>query len=906
MKTNRILSLSVLLALLCASLSSFSLPVNAAGSSIRSLAGFGTYSLSANDDGSTGTVPIGFLVNFFNKQHDSLYVNNNGNVTFDASQSTFTPYDLTSTTREIVAAFFGDVDTRGTGSSLVTYGNDTIDGHQAFGVNYFDVGYFSSHTDKLNSFQLILIDRSDIDSGDFDIEFNYEKIQWETGDASGGSAGLGGYSARVGFSNGTGDAGTFFELPGSATNGAFVDSNPVSGLKFNSFNSDTPGRYRFEARNGAIEIAHNPLILVPGIAGSKLLNDPNQDGIYDEVWPNSTTLAIDPWDSFLLALKLNPSGTGPFDPNDKSSSTVKVGDIIRTESIPIVGDQDFYTSTINYFTQQRGYQEGVDFFVCPYDWRKSIPAIAFGSELDKTLDKCINHALALNPSKTKVDILAHSMGGLVARYYVSNATHASKVDHLVTLGTPYLGAPNIALVEIDKMCFVEKYGLCITNADTLHELGQNFPSIYEIAPGDAFFQVYKGYIYRDWDKNEDGAVDGWLSADQSYAMLSDHNSELAIQARTYNAAVGGWTNGGTNGVNVLMIVGSGLPTPSVLWETQESDWWNPFSKRIVYTALTTTGDGTVPQNSANMRNPFIGADLSANVPTVYFKLEHGDLAKNTQVLQVAATFFESNGSLSTLKIGNDVGARTDGPSLDPIPLNGQYLTFDGDVRLEILDNYGNRIGQLDDGISYEMNIPGASYTPLDHSVSVFLPNDRTYQIYVNGHARTEGFVKIEKIVDDNVDQTVVYDPMLMGANSVASMSFDPNATVGSFGLDQDGNGIVDSQVQVQALLDSQQSTDDIPPVTSIEIQGTSSGNGWFIGTIQVTINAVDNPGGSGVARIEYSLDGGNSILEYNGPFIINANNYHKIIARSIDFAGNRSASFTQVGNEVIFIPLMRR
>jgi len=77
------------------------------------------------------------------------------------------------------------------------------------------------------------------------IEFNYDQILWETGQASGGN------SARVGFSNGTGDPGTFFELAGSAVNGAFLDGGP-NALVSNSIGSGVNGRYIFEARTGSI------------------------------------------------------------------------------------------------------------------------------------------------------------------------------------------------------------------------------------------------------------------------------------------------------------------------------------------------------------------------------------------------------------------------------------------------------------------------------------------------------------------------------------------------------------------------------------------------------------------------------------------------------------------------------
>jgi Nidogen-like len=205
-------------------------------------------SLLANDDGSTGAVPLPFTANFFGNSYGAVFINNNGNVTFNGPQSTYTPYPLLTTHIPIIAPFFADMDTRGTGSSPVTYsyGDGVYAGHPTLCVDWVNVGYYSGHTDKLNSVQLLLIDRSDTGPGNFDIMFNYNQIQWETGDVSGGSGGLGGSCARVGYSNGTS---TSFELPGSAVCGSFVDSNP-SGLIHGSLNSTQPGRYIFAVRNG--------------------------------------------------------------------------------------------------------------------------------------------------------------------------------------------------------------------------------------------------------------------------------------------------------------------------------------------------------------------------------------------------------------------------------------------------------------------------------------------------------------------------------------------------------------------------------------------------------------------------------------------------------------------------------
>ncbi len=217
------------------------------------LPGFDSQTLPRNDDDSTELVPLGFTVNFFGINRSEVYVNNNGNLTFDQALFEFTPFDLTATSRQIIAPFFADVDTSEAGQP-VTYGAGTFGGRPAFGVNYIDVDYFLSspeHSNR-NSFQVILVDRSDVQVGAFDIVFNYDQIQWETGEASGSDqSGRGGDSARVGYSNGSGDPGTFFELIGSAVNGAFLDGGP-NALISNRLNSGVNGRYILQARDGTV------------------------------------------------------------------------------------------------------------------------------------------------------------------------------------------------------------------------------------------------------------------------------------------------------------------------------------------------------------------------------------------------------------------------------------------------------------------------------------------------------------------------------------------------------------------------------------------------------------------------------------------------------------------------------
>jgi len=217
--------------------------------------GFDQQFLDRNDDNEGVTnsfATIGFPIDFFETSHSNLYVNNNGNVTFGSSLVTWPPNDLASLGSRIIAPFWANVDTRNTNSDVVTYGTNAVDGHIAFGVNWVDVGYFTysgGSADRLLSCQLVIVDRSDIATEDFDLEFNYDRVEWEWGEASIG------VPPRAGYSN----AGTnSYELPNSGVEGAFLDSHFNTGLICHSMDGPqtnlmvkpVSGRYRFLFRNG--------------------------------------------------------------------------------------------------------------------------------------------------------------------------------------------------------------------------------------------------------------------------------------------------------------------------------------------------------------------------------------------------------------------------------------------------------------------------------------------------------------------------------------------------------------------------------------------------------------------------------------------------------------------------------
>lgn len=205
--------------------------------------GFGTEGILPIDDGSTPAVSIGVPfptgLLFYGTTYTQLYMNNNGNVTLDATRSSFSPTPFVSDDRPMLAPFFGDVDTRPDGRPAMNNVHYYVDGTRLV-FTWHEVGYFSQHTDLRNTFQMVIVARGDVNPGDFDVEYRYDRCEWTTGDASGGTGGIGGTAARAGWS--AGDTLRGFELPGSGTM-SVLDLCTTS-------NAGQAGVWRFSFRGG--------------------------------------------------------------------------------------------------------------------------------------------------------------------------------------------------------------------------------------------------------------------------------------------------------------------------------------------------------------------------------------------------------------------------------------------------------------------------------------------------------------------------------------------------------------------------------------------------------------------------------------------------------------------------------
>lgn len=190
-------------------------------------------------------IDLPFAVSFYGKSYETVYLNANGNLTFEAPFYEFTPSNFCLNGPRMIAPFFADVDLDRCGS--IDY---YVDAHSLI-VTWSEVCHFrgtDTPTGLTNTFQLILTDGSPTHIREIALAqqaylfFNYGDMQWTAGNASGGLNGLSGISATVGLNSGNGiecfQYGRFAHAGYDFNPAAYADStaNGVDHLDYRSLN----------------------------------------------------------------------------------------------------------------------------------------------------------------------------------------------------------------------------------------------------------------------------------------------------------------------------------------------------------------------------------------------------------------------------------------------------------------------------------------------------------------------------------------------------------------------------------------------------------------------------------------------------------------------------------------------
>ncbi|XP_049569232.1 alpha-tectorin isoform X8 [Orcinus orca] len=217
------------------------------------------------DDGSSSEIKLAIPIYFFGVPYRTIYVNNNGVVSFNVLVSQFTPESFPLTDgRAFIAPFWADVHNgirgeiyyRETTDPVILkratkdirkYFKDmaTFSATWVFIVTWDEVTFYGgSSTTPVNTFQAVLVS-----DGTYTFTlFNYYEINWTTGTASGGDplTGLGGVMAQAGFNGG--NITNYFSLPGSRTPD-IVNIQETT-------NVNVPGRWAFKVDGKEIDPAN--------------------------------------------------------------------------------------------------------------------------------------------------------------------------------------------------------------------------------------------------------------------------------------------------------------------------------------------------------------------------------------------------------------------------------------------------------------------------------------------------------------------------------------------------------------------------------------------------------------------------------------------------------------------------
>jgi hypothetical protein len=278
-----------------------------------------------------------------------------------------------------------------------------------------------------------------------------------------------------------------------------------------------------------------------------------------------------------------------------------------------------YSGLIDAF-EHAGYSTDKGYFtVAFYDWRGPIPDS--GKRLKQVIDE-----VKKKTGATTVDIVAHSMGGLVAREYITSDYYQNDVSHLVTLGSPFNGSVNpyyyvgggelygfdFTLSAVLKIRFINPF-MCF---GTLHSpcWHRDVDIINNVAKG--LYDVLPNFDYIYDNSTGEVTPAAALYFKNRYLPNSNAKNQLLL-GRTKVLNVAGNEQDTLNGLNVKPY-----PASLLMWQDGE-----PIP--IEQQRKSKDGDGTVLKDSA----------LISGAESYAVNVDHGGYMGNGEIQQRIFEFF---------------------------------------------------------------------------------------------------------------------------------------------------------------------------------------------------------------------------------------------------------------------------
>lgn len=334
------------------------------------------------------------------------------------------------------------------------------------------------------------------------------------------------------------------------------------------------------------------MVLLPGILGSVLARDGK------EVWaptPGAGWRALWSLGRSLKELRLTED---PADKDDLGDGVVATRLVPGLHLIPGLWGIDGYQGIRRMILDNFDVVEGRTYLEFPYDWRRDNRVAA--RKLAQTVAPVL-HEVRKDNAEAKLILVGHSMGGLVARYYLECLEGWRDTRMLVTFGTPYRGSLNS--LDFIANGFVKKIGpLKLLD---LSLLLRSLTSVYQLLP-----------IYQCIDA---GGPEPVRPAESRGVRHLDGERASSALRDFYRAIEAGVSNRPSDAYQIHPVVGITQPT-------KQSAVLADGELRLVETRrdaqgadVDESGDGTVPRVSATP------IELGDNPRSIYASQKHATL-----------------------------------------------------------------------------------------------------------------------------------------------------------------------------------------------------------------------------------------------------------------------------------------
>lgn len=353
------------------------------------------------------------------------------------------------------------------------------------------------------------------------------------------------------------------------------------------------------------------IVVLPGITGS-VLRKGKQD-----VWAISSEGVLGALRSLGGSLKALELNDDPPDVDDLNDGVVASRVIPDLHLIPGLWKIDGYTKLIMRLQSTFDLRPSENFFEFPYDWRRDNRVAA--RKLARATHGWLNSWRERSGySDARLILIAHSMGGLICRYFLEVMEGWKATRRLITFGTPYRGSMKALDFIVNGM--VKSLGP--VNILDLTSLLRSFTSIYQLLPTYPCIQNNDGQFLRVAEMPSIAHLD--LSRVRK-AALFHREIEQAVEVNLRNEKYV------TSGYTTHPIVGVNQPT---LQLAQYSAGGLAFSRTYQNTNLS--GDGTVPQVSA------VPIELSGYQREFFVSEIHGSIQNSDPVLVQLCGLLASN------------------------------------------------------------------------------------------------------------------------------------------------------------------------------------------------------------------------------------------------------------------------